>query len=221
MNERCYRVWDFPVRAFHWLLLAAVLTAIVSANTNQMDLHLWAGHSILGLLIFRLLWGFLGSPTARFGHFVRSPLATLRYLREARRQPATLHIGHNPLGAWSVLALLTLLAIQVGTGLFADDEILTQGPLARHIDEGLRQTLTGLHKLNIAVLVGFIGLHVLAIALYKIIRKQDLLGPMIIGTACVPADTPVDGAENGPTPWGRFLLALAIAIGVTAGVWLH
>jgi cytochrome b len=218
-NERCYRIWDLPLRAFHWLLLAAVLTAIISANLGQMSLHLGAGQFILGLLVFRIVWGVLGTPTARFARFVPSPAGTLRYLRTRARTPH-LYIGHNPLGAWSVLALLALLAVQVGTGLFADDDILTQGPLASLVSGDTRQFMTGLHKLNIGILLAFIGLHVLAIAAYRLVKKQDLVGPMIVGTACVPEALPVEGTPNEPVAAWRFFLAAGSGIAVALGVFM-
>ena len=125
------KVWDAPVRLFHWLL--AVLVA-VSVSTgyiggNVMRWHVWSGCAILGLLIFRLLWGFAGSTTARFAHFVRGPRAALGYARGLLSRSPSHTPGHNPLGGWMVLLLLASAALQAGTGLFSNDDIATEGPL--------------------------------------------------------------------------------------------
>ncbi|MDD2893477.1 MAG: cytochrome b/b6 domain-containing protein [Halothiobacillaceae bacterium] len=216
-NQRCYALWDLPVRLFHWLLLAAVVTAAVSANLDAMSVHVWAGQTVLGLVLFRLLWGVLGTRTARFANFVRSPKVALAYARSLRAQMKVLHLGHNPLGAFSVLGLIALTLIQAGTGLFTDDDVMTQGPLAHLLSSGTREWLTSLHKLNFNLLLGMIGLHLLAIALYWRLGRQNLLRPMVTGKACVPAERAVDGEENTATPWMRFVLSVGVAVAV---VWL-
>ncbi|OYY75520.1 MAG: hypothetical protein B7Y40_00960 [Gammaproteobacteria bacterium 28-57-27] len=216
-NQRCYALWDLPVRLFHWLLLAAMVTAWASVELDAMRVHIWAGQTVLGLVLFRLLWGVLGTRTARFASFVRSPKLALAYARSLREQMKVLHLGHNPLGAFSVLGLIVLTLLQAGTGLFADDDVMTQGSLAHLLSSSTREWLTSLHKLNFNLLLGMIGLHLLAIALYWRLGRQNLVRPMVTGKACAPADRAVDGEENTATPWMRFVLSVGVAVGV---VWL-
>lgn len=217
-SKPCYALWDLPVRLFHWLLLAAILTAVVSVNLNAMTLHVWAGQTVFGLVLFRLLWGFLGTRTARFSSFVRSPVVALAYLRNLREQVRVLHLGHNPMGAYSVLGLLALTLIQAGTGLFADDDVLTQGPLAHLLSSDGREFMTAWHKLNINLLFAMIALHILAIFMYWKLGKQNLVRPMVIGKACVTEDRPVEGTDNTATPWMRFALSVGMAVGMVWGV---
>jgi cytochrome b len=216
-NQRCYALWDLPVRLFHWLLLAAIVTSAVSANLDAMTLHIWAGQAVLGLVLFRLLWGVLGTRTARFASFVRSPATVLAYARNLPAQMKVLHLGHNPMGALSVLALIALTLIQAATGLFADDDVLTQGPLAHLVSSSTREWITSWHKLNFNLLLGMIALHVLVIVLYLRVGGQNLVRPMVTGKACAPEGRPVDGEDNTATPWMRFALSVGVAVGV---VWL-
>ena len=217
-NQRCYALWDLPVRLFHWLLLAAVVTAWASVELDAMNVHIWAGQTVLGLVLFRLLWGVLGTRTARFSSFVRSPKVALAYARSLRAQMKVLHLGHNPLGALSVLGLIALTLLQAGTGLFADDDVLTQGPLAHLLSADGREFMTAWHKLNINLLYAMIALHILAIFMYWKLGKQNLVRPMVIGKACVADGRPVEGTENTATPWLRFALSVGVAVGVVWGV---
>lgn len=215
--ERCYALWDLPVRLFHWLLLAAIVTAWASVELDVMTLHIWAGQTVLGLVVFRLLWGMLGTHTAQFSSFVRSPSAVLAYARHLPAQMKVLHLGHNPMGALSVLALIGLTLIQAGTGLFADDDVLTQGPLAHLVSSSTREWITSWHNLNFNLLLGMIALHVLVIGLYLRVGGQNLLRPMLTGKACAAEGRVVDGEDNTTTPWMRFVLSVGVAVGV---VWL-
>lgn len=214
----CHALWDLPVRLFHWLLLIAIATAVVSESMDMMSLHAWSGEAVLGLVAFRLLWGVLGTRTARFSSFVRAPSVALAYLRDWRVQVRVLHLGHNPMGAYSVLALLGLSLIQAVTGLFADDDVLTQGPLAHLLSSGGRELMTGWHGLNANLLYGMIALHVLVIVLYRKLGRQNLVRPMVTGKACVAPEQHVDGEENTATPWMRFALSAGMAVAVVWGV---
>ena len=216
-DQRCYTLWDLPVRLFHWLLLAAIVTAAVSANLDAMTLHVWAGQAVLGLVLFRLLWGILGTRTARFASFVRSPAAVLAYARNLPAQTKVLHLEHNPMGGLSVLALIALTLIQAGTGLFADDDVLTQGPLAHLLSSSTREWITSWHELNFNLLLGMIVLHVLVIALYLRVGGQNLVRPMVTGKACAAEGRMVEGEDNTATPWMRFALSVGVAVGV---VWV-
>ena len=127
---RPLKVWDLPVRLFHWAIVLLIFAAWLSQALDQMDLHMWIGRTILSLLLFRIVWGLIGSDTARFSRFLRSPAAAMRHLAQIRRREADREIGHNAAGGWMVLVLLALLCVQVGTGLCGNDEISVQGPLA-------------------------------------------------------------------------------------------
>jgi cytochrome b len=207
VGETRVAVWDLPVRLFHWLLAALIAAAWWTGEHEMVEWHYRAGLAILGLLVFRLVWGFIGSSTARFSGFVRGPRAILDYLRG--RSAFTL--GHNPLGALSVLALLGLVAAEVGLGLFASDEdgFLT-GPFAAFVGDETAERLTGVHEELFDYLVVMVAIHVAAILWYLVVRRKNLLRPMITGTGDAPAAT----EPMRPAGAGRLLAAAAIAAAV-------
>ena len=176
-------LWDFPLRLFHWSLVIAVLVAIVSAKVGGewMALHGKAGLSILGLLSFRLVWGLIGTRYARFANFFPT-VSNIRLYLQGRWQRR----GHNPLGAVSVLLLLTILLLQAVGGLFTDDEISFTGPLAHLLDAEVAVKLTGWHHQLSNALIAFLLLHVLAIVFYHVFKKKNLVTPMITGQERVP-----------------------------------
>ena len=184
MQERlaAVRVWDLPTRVFHWLLAALVIASIVSAKIggNAMPWHFRFGYVIFTLLLFRAVWGLIGGRWSRFASFVYAPTTTLRYLR-GRSQVADFHdVGHSPLGALSVLALLALLAAQIGTGLFADDEISNTGPLIKFVSGATSAAFTSWHKTyGQRLIIGLSILHVAAVVFYLVRRKNNLVRPMI------------------------------------------
>jgi cytochrome b len=200
------KVWDLPLRLFHWLLVAAVATAFVSAKIggNAMVWHGRAGLLIIGLVAFRIVWGFIGSGTARFTSFVRGPAAIKAYLDGQWHG-----VGHNPLGALSVLGLLTLVGVQATTGLFANDDISYQGYLYALVGAKLSGQLTGLHKLFEPALITLVILHLGAIAFYMRIKKRNLVKPMITGWD--EASKPVEPPRNGGM--AAFLVAATIGVG--------
>lgn len=200
-------VWDLPTRLFHWLLVAAVAAAITTGlvGANWMQWHGRAGLTIVGLVVFRLVWGFVGNRHARFSSFVPTRRVLLSYLRGSWHG-----LGHTPLGALSVLALLGLLLLQVGTGLFSYDEIAFAGPLAPLVSEELSLRLTGLHRQLSTALFVLLGLHVVAILFYAWIKKVKLIKPMVTGFKEVNASQ-TDVADE-PAGW----LALVFALGVAA-----
>jgi len=178
------RVWDLPTRLFHWALVVLIGLAWWTAETGRNSLHLWLGYGVLFLLLFRILWGFLGSSTSRFSAFVRGPRAVAEYIRNRFRWPLA---GHAPLGALSVIALLALLLVEVGTGLFAADEDgFFSGPLAYLVSIGASDRMTGWHEELFDWLLILIGLHVAAILLYRLALGRNLVGPMITGKADLP-----------------------------------
>ena len=203
------RVWDLPTRLFHWTLVVLVGLSWWSAENDQQDLHLYLGYGVLSLLLFRVGWGLAGSSTARFSSFVRGPAAVARYVRERFHWPLA---GHAPLGALSVLALLAMLFVMVGTGLLAADEDgLFSGPLAYLVSTDLSDVFTELHEELFNVLLVLIGLHVAAILLYRLALGRNLLGPMITGKAeLAPGVEPMR-----PGKWWIALICLIAAIAIT------
>lgn len=188
------RVWDLPIRLFHWLLVASIAFAYVSGQLggNLIDWHARAGFLIVGLVVFRLVWGVVGTPTARFASFVRGPAAIAAYLRGEWRG-----IGHNPLGALSVLGLLALVGAQAATGLFTNDDIAFQGPFADWVGKELSDRFHGWHALLQNGLLALIGVHVAAIVFYARVKKENLVKPMITGWTEAPAAAPPASRRGG------------------------
>ena len=191
-SPRRIRVWDLPTRLFHWLLLACVVGSLVSVNLggNAVGWHFRFGYAILTLLLFRLLWGFVGPRYARFASFPPSPAAAIAWMRGARAAWP----GHNPVGAFSVYAMLAALALQAVTGLFATDDIMWDGPLKAQVSNATSALLTGVHKANRFVVLALIALHLAAIVWYGRVRKEPLLRAMIDG------DKPVAAVAGEPFP---------------------
>jgi cytochrome b len=205
-------VWDLPTRLFHWLLVALIGFSWWSAENEELDLHIWSGLAVMSLLIFRLLWGLFGSSTARFANFVRGPGAVVAYLRNLKGWRG---IGHSPLGALSVIALMGVIAVQVGLGLFAmDHDGLYEGPLAYLVSHGLGEELTELHEELFEVIKILVVLHIAAILFYRFVLGKKLVGPMISGRGEVDAGV----APMQPGRWWVAALCLAIAIGFTRWV---
>lgn len=196
------RVWDAPTRLFHWAIVLLVPLQWWTAEEEKLDLHITLGMVTVGLLLFRLFWGLIGSSTARFASFVKGPRTVIAYLR-GRTGPV---LGHNPLGALSVLALLGVLAVQVGLGLFASDEDgLYGGAFAHLIDPDRSEEMAELHEAMFDVLLVLIGLHVAAILYYALVRRDYLVAPMIIGRR--DATEGVEGMRAAPL-WRLAVAAL-------------
>jgi len=172
-------VWDLPTRVFHWALAMGFVVSFASAKMGEMDLHSTSAIYILGLIIFRLIWGFTGSLTARFAHFIPSIFKLKDYLRH--KKSFEHNIGHSPLGALAVVALLLLIIFQLLTGLVADDDIYTVGPLREMVSDSLSDWATSSHSLMSDVLLGFVILHIAAVFFYWLVKKQNLIKPMITG----------------------------------------
>jgi cytochrome b len=176
------RVWDTPTRVVHWLMVLLLGSSWWTADHGYMDYHRWSGYWLLGLLAFRLYWGFFGSFTARFANFVRGPKAILQYLKGASSRIELSAPGHNPLGALSVLALLGLMILQVGLGLFAVDvDGLESGPLSSRVSFETGRRAARLHHQVFDLLLAFIVVHVVAVLFYLLFKRQNLIGAMIGG----------------------------------------
>lgn len=213
------RVWDLPTRAFHWVLAACVVFSVITAHIggNALVWHFRSGYVVFTLLAFRILWGLVGGRWSRFSSFVYAPSTLRRYLRGESRADEHHEVGHSPLGALSVFGLLAILAAQVGTGLFADDEIANTGPLIKFVSGATSLALTKWHKgWGQWLIVALALLHVAAIVAYRVLKKRNLVAPMIGGDklldAAVPAST--DSAAS------RALAVLLVALCGTGVGWL-
>jgi cytochrome b len=200
------RIWDLPTRLFHWAIVLLVPALWWTHEIERLDLHILLGESMLGLVLFRLIWGVIGSSTARFAGFVRGPGTVLRYFRG---QAAA--FGHNPIGGWSVVAMLLALCVQVGLGLFVTDEDgLNSGPLSHLVSYDSARILAHRHETMFYILLGLIAVHVAAILYYLVVRRDNLVTPMVTGRRAPAGDAAMIGA-----PHWRFLLAAALAAGLT------
>lgn len=213
------RVWDLPTRLFHWLLAAAVVGLVITANVggNWMNWHLRLGYAVLTLLLFRLVWGFVGGHWSRFANFIYAPSSVLAYLR-GRARPEH-RVGHTPLGALSVFALLVILLAQVTTGLMSDDEIAFFGPLVRFVSGDTVAMATSYHK-NVGkfIVIALVVLHVAAIVFYKWVKKDNLVRPMVVGDKQMAAGLPVPSARDSAASRVLALMVLALCGGAVA--WL-
>ena len=206
------RVWDLPTRLFHWLLVMSVAICFVTGmiGVTAMSLHMLSGLVALGLLAFRIFWAFMGGRQSRFTAFVRGPRTILRYALDMVRGSAPRYLGHNPLGGWSVLAMLLALAVQVGTGLFASDDILTEGPLYHLVDSTVAQQLTRIHRFNRFVVGTLAVIHLLAIGFHLWVKRENLIKPMITGVK----DWPCDADASSGNLWMAAAIAALLAIGI-------
>jgi cytochrome b len=203
------RVWDLPIRLFHWAIVALLAVGYVSQLEFWMHIHYLAGYSALTLLLFRLVWGFVGSDSALFRNFLKGPTHVLRHLaRFPRREPDT-ELGHNPAGGWMVLVLLGLLAVESVSGLFSRDDEIAEGPLAHDLGGHGTDLSSSIHAIAWNLILVAVALHVLAILAYWVVRRQNLLRPMITGKKRLPAAT-------RPPRMGNSLQALAILAGAAA-----
>jgi cytochrome b len=206
------RVWDAPVRLFHWALVLLIALSYVSNDQNWMQVHFLSGYTILTLLLFRLVWGFIGSDTARFSRFLKSPLAGFQHLAHFARREPDLQIGHNAAGGWMVVVLLLDVLVQVVLGLFSNDDVISEGPLAKYVGKRTSDTLSHLHAVNFNILLGLMGLHVLVVLAYAVVKRQDLIRPMITGRKRLP---PTMRAPRMVHP----LLALVVLLVAAGLVW--
>ena len=181
MKTRIY-VWDWPLRLFHWLLVISIGAAYLTQEFDLMVWHQRIGLTILGLLVFRIVWGFVGTRHARFADFLRGPAGVLAYLRGNWRG-----LGHNPLGGWSVMMLLLLPFGMAASGLFANDDVTFTGLLSGWLDKDGSDQATSLHHLGFNLLLGMIALHLVAIIFFRWKKRTDLLRPMLTGWK--PGDT--------------------------------
>lgn len=210
--ERPVRIWDAPTRLFHWLLALLVGAAYLSQELGHIDRHMTIGYVILTLVLFRVLWGFAGSEPSRFASFVPGPRGVIGYLRAllAGRPPKT--PGHNPVGALLIFAMLALVAFQASTGLFANDDIFSEGPLAKLVDKDTSDWLTQMHETSFWILLGLVGVHVTANLGYELVLKQPVVRAMVSGSKPLPEAV---RAPRLRSPW----LALPVLAVAAVTVW--
>ena len=211
------RVWDLPLRLFHWALAVLVVVAVVTQNIggNAMEWHFRAGYAVLALIAFRILWGLVGTRYARFSSFLYGPAAVVNYLRSGTGKQGRLLAGHSPLGALSVFALLGVLLAQALSGLFANDDIAYDGPMVKFISKEMSDRITWFHTEVSALLIYvLVALHVLAIVFYLVGKRRNLVKPMITGDAEFEADVPAASDS-----WKTRLLALVLLSACAAAVY--
>ena len=188
-------VWDLPTRLFHWILVALMIVQWLTAESDgAMQYHVWGGYAVLTLVLFRLIWGFV---------------------KALLRGETPLYLGHNPMGGWSILALLTLLLIQAGTGLFANDDITFDGPLSGWVSRSMSNWLTTVHKVNFNLLLLVIAAHISAVLFYLLVKRENLIHPMLSGRKRLPPEQ-AEAAPRMVSSWLGLaaLLVAAVAVGL-------
>ena len=215
------RVWDLPTRLFHWLLVLLVTASIATGKFDSLlgagtlEWHRRSGLAILALLLFRVAWGFAGGTHARFASFLRGPRAVVAYAKSLGQGGAAEPAGHNPLGGWSVAAMLAALATQAATGLFlVQEDYFFEGPLAKHVSRAVSERLNAIHEANSWVIVALVALHLAAIAYYAIAKRQGIVRAMVTGDKRLAA-----GREGEASRGGSLATAAAIAIAAGAAAW--
>lgn len=190
--KKIIRVWDLPIRLFHWLLVICIVGSFITVKIggNAMEWHARVGYCVLTLIIFRICWGLIGSHHARFIHFVPSPKGLINYLSGKTKAG----LGHNPLGALSVLALLCSVGLQAVTGLFANDDIAFEGPFSKYVSSSTVELLTSIHYFNEKILIALIVIHLCAIFYYQKFKGDNLIKPMLLG------DKEIDPSEEAKYP---------------------
>jgi len=210
------RVWDLPTRLFHWTLVVLIVLLYASGEYDLLDMrwHFWAGYATLALIAFRVLWGLVGSQTSRFGEFLRGPIAVFAYIR-GLRSGAQAAVGHNPLGGWSVLALLLCVLLQAVSGLFASDDIDNEGPLVAHVSGYTVKWMTRVHNWNQNLLLVLIGVHIGAVLVYLLVKHDNLIGPMFSGRRRLVEPQALRFAST----WLALALLALSAAAVAALIW--
>lgn len=205
------KVWDLPTRIFHWLMTVLLVLLWLTAEFGEMQWHQVIAYGLMVLVAFRLIWGLIGSETSRFSQFVLHPKHVIKY---GLTNPKPVSLGHNPLGGYMVVVLLSLLMLQMGTGLFSTDEIFSEGPLTYLVSSDTTNWLTWLHKTNFNVIFFMVILHVLAVLVHWL-KGDNLIAAMFSGyKKMMPPN------EVSQLKFVSPLKAAVIALIVFAGVWL-
>lgn len=212
MSKQSAPLWDIPIRVCHWLFVVVIAFSWWSAEYDHLEWHLRSGYTLLGLLLFRIVWGIIGSQSARFTHFIKSPGAVIAYARTLFKRPAPLSAGHNPMGGWSVILLLTLMLVQVCLGLISEDvDGLASGPLSYKVSYDLGRWAAETHEELFDVLLVFIALHVSFVLFYQFYKKDNLIVPMFKGSKA--------GVDTSQLKQTAVWIALIIAALSATAVW--
>ncbi|RYG18024.1 MAG: cytochrome B [Chitinophagaceae bacterium] len=217
VNEHV-KIWDLPVRLFHWLLVITIAAAYItnSLGINYFKYHAWCGYAVIVLVVFRIVWGFVGTYHAKFSSFIRNPVTTFKYSISYFKRHSSHYAGHNPLGAVMVVIFLVTLFAQAVTGLFSNDEIFNVGPLYNYVSAELSLQLTSLHRQLFYWIMGAVVLHVLAVLIHVFFKRENIIKSMITGNK--PRSF---YSEVRPLKSSRVWLALLIIILVAAGLaWI-
>jgi cytochrome b len=217
VREARVRVWDAPVRLFHWalVLLFAFMFFSGKSGSDWIEWHMRAGYAVLALVLFRILWGFAGSTYARFSNFMTGPSACLVFAKKLLARVPAPYAGHNPLGGWMVLVLLLALLFQASTGLFANDDLLSEGPLASLISKAMSDRLSTLHGWNFNLLLLLAGVHVIAVLYHAGFMKENLIGAMFTGVKDLPGDAAAGSTPaRFASPWLALVLLAVAALAV-------
>ena len=231
-STRTVKVWDIWVRLFHWFLVAFILLSYLTGEIGGLDftvpgtgrfvpnmtLHMWSGLTILGLLVFRVIWGFRGSSTARFSNFLCGPQVILGYVKSVFRGPIAFFAGHNPAGGAVVIVILTALAVQASAGLFSQDDsfFATKGPLAFLVEDEFSKEITSFHKQWWEyVILTLVVIHISANLFYWLIKKQDLIVAMFTGRRRLP-----DGETEPVMSFAATWFGVAIAVVAALVIWM-
>lgn len=201
------RVWDIPTRLFHWSIVCLIAFSWYTADRGLMQWHLWSGSILLALILFRIVWGFVGSTTARFGDFLRAPSAVVGYFKAMMSGNRQHHAGHNPAGGWMVALFMAILLSQAVTGMLGNDGVKFQGPLALWVSSDFSDRMTELHGLQFNVILLLIWAHLVAVFFYWFVQGENLVKPMVTGykhSDCLPS-----GSDLKFAPWSLALGLLA------------
>lgn len=191
-DEKKVKLWDFPVRLFHWALVAAIATSWWTNRQVMIDIHAIAGYSVLALVLFRIIWGFVGSSNARFTSFLTGPNKVIGYATKIPKGSMSdlTYAGHNPAGGWMVVLLILLVGVQAVSGLFASEDtfLFFDGPLVAYVSSDVASVMNWIHHTNINLIYGAVGLHVFAALFYLVVKRENLIGAMVTGARKVPVD---------------------------------
>ncbi|MCC7042118.1 MAG: cytochrome b/b6 domain-containing protein [Burkholderiales bacterium] len=207
-------VWDWPVRVVHWAMVICLAGLVVTGlrKGDAMAWHMRLGEVLLALVLFRIAWGFVGSGNARFTAFLRGPRAALRYARSRLKPPHEIHVTHNPVGGWMVVALLVTMLVQASIGLFANDDVFWDGPLAKTVAKETSDLLSSLHRRLAWVVVGLAVAHIVAVFVYLVAFRENLIRPMVVGKKHLPAGVGTPEAARASSVKAIALFILCVAI---------
>ena len=210
-SQHKIKIWDISVRIFHWTTSGLISYQLFTGLSKEgpSDTHITIGYCVLGLVLFRMLWGFWGSITARFSSFLKSPSSIINYFIKNQRTKPT--FGHNPLGGYAVAAMILSIVVQVTSGLFCDDDLMLSGAFSHLTSDGFTSAANLVHAINSKVLLALILIHLAAITWYQLVKKQNLIKPMVTGYSTDTKITP-GGREVKEQPKRAFFLAAASAL---------